>query len=118
MVSDLPVYRRSATSVTVWIQKKDDFVSRESGTNKELRNWLMVSNILFHLLQTIWVSFFIAKITNIRSKLNGILAVNAELNLESESGDIVFSQSSTAKPDWDSSSCDYIWKKQILHLHV
>ena len=34
-------------------------------------------HILFHFLQTIWVSFFIAKITNIRSKLNGILAVNA-----------------------------------------
>ena len=33
-------------------------------------------HIRFHSLQTIWVSFFIAKITNIRSKLNGILAVN------------------------------------------
>ena len=33
-------------------------------------------HIRFHFLQTIWVSFFIAKITNIRSKLNGILAVN------------------------------------------
>ena len=33
-------------------------------------------HILFHFLQTILVSFFIAKITNIRSKLNGILAVN------------------------------------------
>ena len=38
MVSDLPVYRRNATSVTVWIQKKGEFVSRESGTEKELRN--------------------------------------------------------------------------------
>ena len=56
-------------------------------------------HILFHFLQTIWVSFFIVKIINIRSKLNGILAVNAELNLESESGDIVFSQTSNAKPD-------------------
>ena len=26
MVSDLPVYRRNATSVTVWIQKKGEFV--------------------------------------------------------------------------------------------
>ena len=34
-------------------------------------------HILFHFLQTIWVSFFIARITSIRSKLNGILAVNA-----------------------------------------
>ena len=34
-------------------------------------------HIPFHFWQTIWVSFFIAKITNIRSKLNGILAVNA-----------------------------------------
>ena len=33
-------------------------------------------HIWFHFLQTILVSFFIAKITNIRSKLNGILAVN------------------------------------------
>ena len=47
MVSDLPVYRRNAISVTVGIQKKGKFVSRESGTEKELRNWLMVSNIPF-----------------------------------------------------------------------
>ena len=57
MVSDLPVYRRNATSVTVWIQKKDDFVSRESGTNKELRNWLMVSNILFGSYQPEWTDY-------------------------------------------------------------
>ena len=31
-------------------------------------------HILFHFLQTIWVSFFIAKVTNIRSKMNGILS--------------------------------------------
>ena len=51
---------------------------------------------MFHCLQTIWVSFFIAKITNIRSKLDGILPSHPPLstpepNLESESGDIVFS---------------------------
>ena len=34
-------------------------------------------HIRFHCLQTIWVSFFIANITSIRSKLDGILAVNA-----------------------------------------
>ena len=33
-------------------------------------------HILFHFSQIIWVSFFIAKETNIRSKMNGILAVN------------------------------------------
>ena len=52
--------------------------------------------LMFHCLQTIWVSFFIAKITNIRSKLDGILPSHPPLstpepNLESESGDIVFS---------------------------
>ena len=50
---------------------------------------------MFHCLQTIWV-IFIAKITNIRSKLDGILPSHPllstpEPNLESESGDIVFS---------------------------
>ena len=54
MVSDLPVYRRNATSVTGWIQKKGEFVSCESGTKKELRNWLMVSNIPFGPYQPEW----------------------------------------------------------------
>ena len=57
MVSDLPVYRRNATSVTVWIQKKGEFVSRESGTEKELRNWLMVSNIPFGSYQPEWKDY-------------------------------------------------------------
>ena len=57
MVSDLPVYRRNATSVTVWIQKKGEFVSCESGTKKELRNWLMVSNIPFGLYQPEWKDY-------------------------------------------------------------
>ena len=52
--------------------------------------------LMFHCLQTIWVSFLIAKITNIRSKQDGILPSHPPLstpepNLESESGDIVFS---------------------------
>ena len=42
MVSNLPVYRRNGLN-----PKKGEFVSRESGTDKELRNWLMVSNIPF-----------------------------------------------------------------------
>ena len=51
---------------------------------------------MFHCLQTMWVSIFISKITNIRSKLNGILPSHPllstpEPNLESKSGDIVFS---------------------------
>ena len=37
-VSDLPVYCRIATSVTVCIQKRDKLVWRECGTKKELRN--------------------------------------------------------------------------------
>ena len=50
---------------------------------------------MFHCLQTIWV-IFIAKITNIRSKLDGILPSHPllstpEPSLESESGNIVFS---------------------------
>ena len=57
MVSDLPVCRRNATSVTVWIQKKGEFVSRESGTEKELRNWLMVSNIPFGSYQPEWKDY-------------------------------------------------------------
>ena len=57
MVSDLPVYRRNATSVTVWIQKKGEFVSRESGTEKKLRNWLMVSNIPFGSYQPKWKDY-------------------------------------------------------------
>ena len=47
--------------------------------NKSLLNMKKdrsLPHILFHFLQTILVSFFIAKITNIRSKLNGIFAVN------------------------------------------
>ena len=51
MVSDIPVYRRIATSVMVWIQKKGEFVSREFGTEKEPRNWLMVRNIPFGLYE-------------------------------------------------------------------
>ena len=39
MVSDLPVYRRIATSVTVEIQKRANIVYRESGTENESRNW-------------------------------------------------------------------------------
>ena len=54
MVSDLPVYSRNATSIMVWIQKKGEFVSRESGTEKEVRNWLMVSNIPFGSYQPEW----------------------------------------------------------------
>ena len=57
MVSDLPVYRRNATFVTVWIQKKGEFVSRESGTEKVLRNWLMVSNIPFGSYQPEWKDY-------------------------------------------------------------
>ena len=57
MVSDLPLYRRNAISVTVWIQKKGKFVSRESGTEKELRNWLMVSNIPFGSYQPEWTDY-------------------------------------------------------------
>ena len=41
MVSNLPVYRRNATSVTVWIQKKGEFVWRESGSDKEPRYWVV-----------------------------------------------------------------------------
>ena len=56
-VSDLPVYRRNATSVTVWIQKMGEFVSRESGTKTEPRNWLMVSSIPFGLYQPEWTDY-------------------------------------------------------------
>ena len=31
---------------------------------------------------------------------------------------ILYFPTSNAKPDWDSSSCYYIWKERILHLHV
>ena len=57
MVSDIPVYRRIATSLTVWIQKKGEFVQRESGTEKEPRNWLMVSNIPFGLYEPEWTDY-------------------------------------------------------------
>ena len=42
MVSDLPVYRGNATSVTVSFQKKNEFCS----VSLEPRNWLMVSNMV------------------------------------------------------------------------
>ena len=57
MVSDLPVSRRNTTSVTVWIQKKGEFVLCESGTDQELRNWLMVSNIPFGSYQPEWKDY-------------------------------------------------------------
>ena len=63
MVSDLPVYHRNATSVTVWIPKKGEFVSRVSGTEKELRNWLMVSNIPFGSYQPEWTDYLKIKRT-------------------------------------------------------
>ena len=46
MVSNLLVYRRNGLN-----PKKGEFVSRESGTEKELRNWLMASNIPVGLYQ-------------------------------------------------------------------
>ena len=58
IVSDLPVYRRNTTSVMVWIQKKGEFELRESGTEKEPRNWLMVSNIPFGSYQPEWKDYF------------------------------------------------------------
>ena len=57
MVSDLAVYRGNTTSVTGWIQKKGEFVLRESGTEKEPRNWLMVSNIPFGSYQPEWMEY-------------------------------------------------------------
>ena len=57
MVSDLPVFRRNTTSVTVWIQKKSEFVLCESGTEKELRTWLMLSNIPFGSYQPEWKDY-------------------------------------------------------------
>ena len=36
MVSDLPVYRRIAISVTVWIQKRGEFVQRATSTPSSL----------------------------------------------------------------------------------
>ena len=53
---------------------------RPFAASKSLLNMkkdLSLPHILFHFLQTIWVFFFIARITNVRSKLNEILAVNA-----------------------------------------
>ena len=57
MVSDLPIYRRNATSVTVWIQKRGEFVQRESGTKTEPRNLKMVSNIPFVSYQPEWKDY-------------------------------------------------------------
>ena len=57
MVSDLAVYRGNTTSVTGWIQKKGELVLRESGTEKEPRNWLMVSNIPFGSYQPEWTDY-------------------------------------------------------------
>ena len=56
MVSDLPVYSWNATSVSVWIQKRAKFY-RESGTEKEPRNWLMVNNIPFGSYQPEWKDY-------------------------------------------------------------
>ena len=53
MVSDLPVYRRNATSVTVWIQKRANLCS----VSLEPRNWLMVSNIPFGLYEPEWTDY-------------------------------------------------------------
>ena len=56
MVSDLPVYSWNATSVSVWIQKRAKFY-RESGTEKEPRNWLIVNNIPFGSYQPEWKDY-------------------------------------------------------------
>ena len=58
------------------------------------KDWSLPHILMFHCLQTIWV-IFIAKITNIRSKLDGILPSHPllstpEPSLESESGNFVF----------------------------
>ena len=53
MVSDIPVYRRIATSVTVWIQKRANLCS----ASLEPRNWLMVSNIPFGLYEPEWTDY-------------------------------------------------------------
>ena len=57
MVSDLAVYRGNTTSVTGWIQKKGEIVLCESGIEKEVRNWLMVSNIPFGSYQPEWTDY-------------------------------------------------------------
>ena len=53
MVWDIPVYRRIATSVTVWIQKRANLCS----ASLEPRNWLMVSNIPFGLYEPEWTDY-------------------------------------------------------------
>ena len=104
MVSDSPVYRRNATSVTVWIQKRANLCS----ASLKPRNWLMVRNIPFGSYQPEWKDYL---------KIFRLEFPKSDLTIYLPSG--IFCQMvSTPKFHYKMFSQELIWSGEIYYTNV